>query len=1041
MPIRRLSVQLANQIAAGEVVERPASVVKELLENAIDAKSSIITLEIKAAGKLLIKVTDNGVGIPKDELNLALAPHATSKIHTVEDLDGIVTLGFRGEALASIASVSKLTLISRTKDEPHAFSVEVSGPNQESLIAPAAHPIGTSVIVRDLFFNTPARRKFLKSDKTEFNHIKELLVKLALVNYDREFNFIADGKVILQVPASTKANLPKRLAKLLGSEFSKEAIVFDSTDQVFVEKLNRLHDILNPEPTDALGPTYKSLDWSKIYGKDESSDEDESGDALGVERASSKEEQDLFDSKNKAEPSLNLPHGLNMHGVILRPASLSRALPDRLITFLNGRCISDRTVNHALRDAYLSVVQDKDTSFKPSMRAVIFMECDPKSVDVNVHPRKDEVRFHDSNAIHDAIFKIVKGVLTLNGVSSDSLVKGSISNLDLTEVEGLSAKEPVLSAQSLYDRNLNRMREEVLSTRAVNLSDVPIPERTRNLIADFNGTRTLNVTQDFSTDEDHSLSVLTGASSAIDAVSVTSAADAFSVTDAISPTANSNQAYNAFEQSSSLAIREDIDSEDVSDEELYEDGVEPPSLENRKLYAKVDRVFFSRNVNDFLEHHGSPILIPKNPPQKQTLPGVMVNFKELLHPNFSKKRLEIATNLVSNIFNNSKENYFSKDELHTLSNGNLKPYVGKNLNHFMKSAYGPRPFSESDLVLNDSKCTIEERGNCQQGVVPLPDEKALQGMLPPSYSGMRKFPLPKPYANSEQAFTVNCSSSAANVNLEGASSSLTTISHSPDISSSMGVSHGVWSKEIRSESEVKLSPNMHQPLIGTQESRRINELYKEQLKVNQAISRSSLQDHDLTMSENPYSEFLSMVIPNVILFRFEHRYFTVKGSDIYYSHMARSFNADVVDKKVAKTELSMSFNVSVDGNLINALKDSEVMEAVRRCGFSLFVRRERKCVELSSIPTLLKGSNLGMTVGPILGLIAASASAIMGENKCPFEIGNKMARAKEFAVNDVEEAKILVSKIADHEFLEQLASWGALRELKLFDLALELAKA
>ena len=230
MPIRKLSVQLANQIAAGEVVERPASVVKELLENAVDAGASAITLELKQAGKQLIKVTDNGAGIPKDELVLALAPHATSKISCLEDLAAITTMGFRGEALASIASVSRLILVSNTKGQPHGYQVEVSGPEQNPAVAPAAHPIGTSVIVRELFFNTPARRRFLKSDKTELTHIRELVTRLALVNYGIEFTLVSDGRTILQVPAQSKAQLPQRISKLLGADFNYPGITFDNTD-------------------------------------------------------------------------------------------------------------------------------------------------------------------------------------------------------------------------------------------------------------------------------------------------------------------------------------------------------------------------------------------------------------------------------------------------------------------------------------------------------------------------------------------------------------------------------------------------------------------------------------------------------------------------------------------------------------------------------------------------------------------------------------------------------------------------------------------
>ena len=192
--IRRLSKQLASQIAAGEVVERPASVVKELLENAVDAHGTHILCEIKEAGKLLIRVRDNGTGIVKDELPLALAPHATSKIYSSDDLNSITTLGFRGEALASIASVSKLTLTSKTKDEDNAYCVKVEGPEQEPLIAPAAHPDGTTVDVCELFFNTPARRRFLKSDRTEFLRIKDTFIRIALAHPDTGFELVNQSR-------------------------------------------------------------------------------------------------------------------------------------------------------------------------------------------------------------------------------------------------------------------------------------------------------------------------------------------------------------------------------------------------------------------------------------------------------------------------------------------------------------------------------------------------------------------------------------------------------------------------------------------------------------------------------------------------------------------------------------------------------------------------------------------------------------------------------------------------------------------------------
>ena len=182
MTIRRLSVQLANQIAAGEVVERPCSVVKELLENSVDAAATEIKCFVEGAGRILIRVSDNGSGIPCDELVLALAPHATSKISCTEDLENIHTLGFRGEALASIASVTRLTLTSRTADEADGYSVTCEGPEMEASVIPCPHGVGTTVEARELFFNTPARRRFLRSDRTELNRIRDVFVRCALAH-------------------------------------------------------------------------------------------------------------------------------------------------------------------------------------------------------------------------------------------------------------------------------------------------------------------------------------------------------------------------------------------------------------------------------------------------------------------------------------------------------------------------------------------------------------------------------------------------------------------------------------------------------------------------------------------------------------------------------------------------------------------------------------------------------------------------------------------------------------------------------------------
>lgn len=331
MPIQKLPSYLYNQIAAGEVVERPASVVKELLENAVDAKATSITLEIKNSGKLLIRVKDNGSGIEAGELPLAIESHATSKIHTQEDLDAISTLGFRGEALASIASVSKLTLSSKTANAQHGSKIYSEGLSNPIEIMPCAMMTGTCVEVSELFFNTPARRRFLKADRTEFLHIKEVFIKTALANFNLDFSFISDGKLIFLLKAAKdKEAKAKRLGKLLSADFTKD---------------------------------YYSI--------------------------------------SSADPNLKID------GMILKPASKEQSLSDSIYIFLNGRPIADKLVLHALKTAY------QECGFKDSaLRCVLNLTIDPHEVDVNVHPRKDEVRFHESNLIHSLIYSNVKYALS-----------------------------------------------------------------------------------------------------------------------------------------------------------------------------------------------------------------------------------------------------------------------------------------------------------------------------------------------------------------------------------------------------------------------------------------------------------------------------------------------------------------------------------------------------------------------------------------------------------------------------------------------------
>jgi DNA mismatch repair protein MutL len=224
LPIQLLSDALISQIAAGEVIERPASVVKELVENALDARASRIEVELERGGCGLVRVRDDGIGIHPEEIALALARHATSKIASLDDLESVATLGFRGEALPSIASVSRLSLISRPAASAHAWSVEARD-GTLAAPAPASHPTGTSVEVRDLFFNVPARRKFLRTETTEYQHIVRMLERLALSRFDVAFTLAHNGKTVWSLPAaSTPAERLARVAKICGEDFAGHVI-------------------------------------------------------------------------------------------------------------------------------------------------------------------------------------------------------------------------------------------------------------------------------------------------------------------------------------------------------------------------------------------------------------------------------------------------------------------------------------------------------------------------------------------------------------------------------------------------------------------------------------------------------------------------------------------------------------------------------------------------------------------------------------------------------------------------------------------------
>ncbi|MEZ8169511.1 DNA mismatch repair endonuclease MutL [Vibrio tasmaniensis 1F-187] len=379
MTIKILPARLANQIAAGEVVERPASVVKELVENSLDSGATRIDIDIDKGGAKMIRVRDNGKGIVKDELALALSRHATSKIHTLDDLEAIVSLGFRGEALASISSVARLTMTSRPTTQDQAWAAHSEGRDMQVKLQPAAHPIGTSVEVLDLFFNTPARRKFLRTEKTEFTHIDELLKRIALSRFDVTINLRHNGKMIRQYRAAkTQVQAEKRIAAVCGNPFVRHMLKIELEHQ-----------------------------------------------------------------------------GLKLHGWITTPEG-ARQQSDLQYCYVNGRMMRDKLINHAIRQSY-------ETSLRPDQFAtyVLFIELDPHQVDVNVHPAKHEVRFHQARLVHDFIYQALSDGLAQSKQIDAAPIKQSAfhqsevmhhqqgsSNPGIGEIASFSEPESIMPSSS-----------------------------------------------------------------------------------------------------------------------------------------------------------------------------------------------------------------------------------------------------------------------------------------------------------------------------------------------------------------------------------------------------------------------------------------------------------------------------------------------------------------------------------------------------------------------------------------------------------------
>jgi DNA mismatch repair protein MutL len=347
--IRILSDQVANQIAAGEVVDRPASVVKELLENSLDAEATRISVEVEGGGRKLIRIVDNGIGMVRDDAMLAFERHATSKIRSSDDLLSIATLGFRGEALPSIASISRLELETRSKDEAGGTRIEIVG-GKIYRVEDAGLPTGTTICIRDLFFNTPARRKFLRAESTELSHVTALVTHYALAHPDKHFELHSASHALLVAPPVSKSS--ERIYQIFGN---------DTLSQLIPITAERAFDRAGlPEP-----PPWK---------RDE-------------------------------EYQPPDPGFLRVTGFVSKP-ELQKLNRNSIYIFVNNRLIRDRLVLHAISEAYRNVIPP--TSFPV---ALLFLDMPPHEVDVNVHPSKTEVRFRQQSYIHDFVRDSIRNTL------------------------------------------------------------------------------------------------------------------------------------------------------------------------------------------------------------------------------------------------------------------------------------------------------------------------------------------------------------------------------------------------------------------------------------------------------------------------------------------------------------------------------------------------------------------------------------------------------------------------------------------------------
>ena len=362
--IAPLPDHLINQISAGEVVERPANALKEILENSIDAGATEISVELAQGGIKLIRVRDNGAGIHADDLPLALSRHATSKIACLNDLEHVTSMGFRGEGLASIASVSRLSLTSRQKHSDYAAMIRAVDGTLSNVSA-ASHPVGTTVEVADLFFNTPARRKFLKTEATEYAHCATVVERLALAYPHIAFSLKRDGKTVFHYPSQT---LAQRISVIVGEEFVAAALPLDNTHNT-----------------------------------------------------------------------------LRLHGMVAKP-TFTKGKSEKQYCFINHRFVRDKVMQHAVKQAYRDVLHQQ---LAPAY--VLFLELPPEAVDVNVHPTKAEVRFRDSQAVHQLVFHTLNKTLAQTRADQTESISHAASLLppsaDITTPTTL-ASQPVPAKKS-----------------------------------------------------------------------------------------------------------------------------------------------------------------------------------------------------------------------------------------------------------------------------------------------------------------------------------------------------------------------------------------------------------------------------------------------------------------------------------------------------------------------------------------------------------------------------------------------------------------